>query len=318
MTNAKPNIRTARQLDWPIVAGLIAAVAILLLAPWQPAWAATQEDEVTFRLPSTLTVSGSNSSTETKSVAAGLRLMLPRNFWLELAADQANETFEGLETQTLGSSLSLGTDPIEDYSIDVGVDGFGVTDQYLVREGRVRITAMPTSFISWKNPGIELSFEYRVAGFEFKNTPNPIFSTSNVRLEARTMRTELGFYMLSPWTLRLFFERVSHDTGFQDLNRPLAPLFIPETAISTAISWPRDEDGLSLSYSAKHWGARVAASRKVAAVTLDKTFTASIGVDYRWTRAFSTVVRYANSKSENDSTLPAIDSIGLELSVSFY
>jgi hypothetical protein len=293
-------------------------VLVLSILVGRQGLAAPASQEVTFRLPSTLTMSASRSSTETKSLAAGLRLVLPRNFWLEAAADQATETSEDLETETLGTSVSFGTDPLEDLSFDLGVDGFGVTDQYFVREGRVRLTAMPTSVLGWNNPGIELALEYRQAGFEFKNTPNPIFTSSTVNLEARTLRTEFGFYMLSPWTVRIFFERVSQDQGFQELNRPLAPLFIPETAISTAISWPRDEDGLSLSYSARKWGARIAASRKVAAITLDKTFTASLAVDYRWTRKVSTVVRYANSKSENDSTLPAIDSLGFELAYSFY
>lgn len=283
-----------------------------------PLTATAAIEDVTFPLPSTLTVSASQSSTETKSLAAGLRLMLPRNYWLELAADRASETADDLETSTLGSSIAFGTDPIEDFSFDIGLDGFGVSDQYSVREGRIRLTAMPATVFGWKNPGLEVALEYRQAGFEFANSPNPIFSTSSVKLDARTLRTEFGFYMISPWTLRAFFERVSHDQGFQDLNRPLAPLFVPETAISTAISWPRDEDGLSLSYSARKWGARVAASRKVAAVTLDKTFTASLGVDYRWTRKLSTAFRYSNAKSENDSTLPAIDSFGLEFAFSFY
>lgn len=244
--------------------------------------------------------------------------MLPKNFWIEVAGDHATEVTDGLETNTLGSSVAVGTDPIEDYALDLGVDGFGVSDQYFVREGRARFTAMPTSIFGWNNPGVEVAFEYRLAGFEFVNQPNPIFTNTSVKLEARTLRTEFGFYMLSPWTIRLFFERVSLDQGFQDLNRPLAPLFIPETAISTAISWPSEEDGLSLSYGAKKWGARVAASRKVAAVTLDKSFLTSVGVDYRWSRAITTVIRYSNSKSEDDPSLPAIDSVGLEFVYSFY
>lgn len=290
----------------------------LTLSMVLPLTATAAIEEVTFQLPSTVTVAASRSSTETKSLAASLRLMLPRNYWLELAADRAAETEDGLETSTMGGSFAVGTDPIEDFSVDIGLDGFGVSEQYSVREGRIRLTAMPTTVFGWKNPGLEMAFEYRQASFEFANSPNPVFSSSSVKLEARTLRTEVGFYMGSSWTLRVFFEREAHDQGFQDLNRPLAPLFIPETAISTAISWPSDEDGLSLSYSARKWGTRFAASRKTAAVTLDKTLTASLGIDYRWTRKFSTTLRYSNAKSENDSTLAPIDSIGIEFALSFY
>jgi hypothetical protein len=279
---------------------------------------AGENDLFDFRLPSTVVLSISQSSTETKSAAASLRVMLPKNFWIEFAGDQATEVTDGFETTTLGGSVALGTDPIEDYALDLGIDRFGVSDQYSVREGRARFTAMPNSIFGRNNPGIEVTFEYRLAAFEFVNQPNPIFKNTSVKLEARTLRTEFGFYMLSPWTIRLFFERVALDQGFQDLNRPLAPLFIPETAISTAISWPSEEDGISLSYGAKKWGARVGASRKVAAVTLDKSFLTSVGVDYRWSKAITSVIRYSNSKSENDPSLQAIDSVGLEFAYSFY
>lgn len=282
-----------------------------------PSTAMAMQD-VTFRMPSTLTLSASQSSTETKSAAAALRLMLPKNFWVEVAADQAIESFDGFETKTLGSSISVGTDPIEDYAFDIGLDAFGVVDQYQVREGRIRVAAMPLSLLGWMNPGIELALEYRQAIFEFTNQPNPIFNSSVIQLNGQTLRTELGFYMLSPLAVRLFFERISLDQGFQDLNRPLAPIFIPEAAISTAVTWPKDEDGISLSYLKRQWGARVAVSQKTAAVTSDKTITVGLGIDYRWNRKFSTTLRYMNSKSQNDSTLPAIDSFGLEFALNFY
>jgi len=280
------------------------------------AFSATGED-VYFRLPSTVSFSSSQSSGDTKSGTVAARLILPKNYWIEVSADRAIESTDGLETKTLGLSGTVGTDPLADYSMDVGADTFGVDTQYTVREARVRLTAMPSAVLNFDNPGIEMAFEYRGAEFEFANSPNSIFTSNQVLLRVQTYRLEAAFYMLSPWTLRLHAERADLASGFQDLNRPLAPLFIPETAISTAVSWPGEEDGIGLSYGAKKWSARIGAIRKRAAITEDKTFTASIAFDYSWTKKLSTGVRYANSKSEDDSTLKPIETVGLDLQLSF-
>lgn len=276
----------------------------------------SKESDVYFRLPSTVSFSGSQSSGDTKSGAMAVRIVLPRNYWLEVSADRAIEMTDGLETKTLGLSGTFGTDPLDDYSIDVGADAFGVDSQYTVRESRLRLTAMPNSVFGLENPGIELAAEYRGAEFEFANTPNLIFSANPVILRAQTLRLEAVFYMLSPWTLRLHIERAELANGFQDLNRPLAPIFVPETAISTAVSWPGQEEGIGLSYGAKKWSARIGAIRKQAAVTEDKTFTASIAADYAWSRKISTGVRYANSKSEDDSSLTPIETVGFDIQIS--
>ncbi len=270
-----------------------------------------------FRIPSTISFSGSQSSGETKSVVLAARLALPGNFWVEASADHATESTEGLETKTLGLSATVGTNPIADYSIDLGADSFGVDNQYTVREGRIRLTAMPLVIFGFDNPGIEIAGEYRGAEFEFANSPNLVFTANPVRLDAQTFRLEMGFFMMAPWTIRVYAERVQLAAGFKDLNRPLAPLFMPETAISTAISWPGEDDGIGLSYGGKRWGGRVGASRKRAAVTEDVTFTSTIAFDYAWSKKVSTGVRYANSKSENDSTLEPIQTLGLDLVVSF-
>lgn len=276
-----------------------------------------ESDEVTFRLPSTLSIAGSQSSSETMSSMVAARLMLPKNFWIEVSMDRATESTDGLETKTLGLSGTVGTNPISDYSVDLGVDAFGVDDQYNVREGRARITAMPMTVFGLENPGVEVSAEYRGSEFEFANTPNPIFSSNQVRLAVQTFRMELSLYMFSPWTLRFYGERAQLADAFKDLNRVLAPLFIPETAISTAVSWPGEEDGMTLSYGGKSWSARVSAARKKASVTEDKTFTSAIAFDYAWTKKISTGVRYANAKSEDDSSLSPIETVGLDIQLTF-
>jgi len=290
-------------------------IAIQAVTVFVTVWA--HASDVYFRPPSTVSLSASQSSGETKSGAVAARLMLPQNYWIEISGDRAIELTDGLETKTLGLSGTVGTDPLADFSIDLGADSFGVDSQYAVREGRIRLTAMPIAVFGFDNPGIEMAFEYRGAEFEFANTPNPIFTSSQVLLRAQTYRLEAVFYMLSPWTLRLHAERAELANGFLDLNRPLAPLFTPETAISTAVSWPGQEDGIGISYGAKKWSARIGAIRKQAAITEDKTFTASIAADYAWTRKVSTGIRYANSKSEDDSTLTPIETVGIDIQLSF-
>lgn len=243
--------------------------------------------------------------------------MLPKNYWIELSADRAIELTDGFETKTRGLSGTVGTDPLADYSVDLGADAFGVESQYSVREGRIRLTAMPSSVFGLENPGIELAFEFRGSEFEFANSPNLIFTASPVILRAQAYRLEIVFYLLSPWAIRLHSERAELASGFSDLNRPLAPLVIPETAISTAVSWPGQEDGVGLSYGTKKWSARIGAVRKQAAVTEDKTLTASIAADYAWSRKVSTGLRYANSKSEDDSALTPIETVGIDIQLSF-
>lgn len=292
------------------------AVALFSFFEESVASSAAAED-VYFRLPSTLSFSGSQSSGDTKSGAVAARFILPKNYWIEVSADRAIESTDGLETKTLGLSGTVGTDPLADYSVDLGADTFGVDSQYTVREARIRLTAMPIAVLGLENPGIEMAFEYRGAEFEFANTPNSIFTSNQVLLRAQTYRLEAAFYMLSPWALRLHAERADLANGFQDLNRPLAPIFIPETAISTAVSWPGEEDGIGISYGAKKWGARIGAVRKRAAITEDKTFTASLAVDYAWTKKISTGVRYAHSKSEDDTTLEPIETVGLDVQLGF-
>lgn len=272
--------------------------------------------EVYFKIPSTISLSGSQSSSDTKSGAVSARLIFAKNFWTEFTADRSTDTTEGFETKTLGLSATLGTNPLADYSVDLGVDSFGVDDQYSVREGRVRVTAMPYSVLGLENPGIELAGEYRRGQFEFANTPNPVFSSNPVSLTTDSYRVELGLFMLAPWTIRLHAERAHLADGFSDLNRPLAPLFIPETAISTAVSWPGEENGIALSYGGRKWSARIGAIRKAAAVTGDKTVTLSFAADYRWTKKISTGLRYAHSKSEDDSSLEPIQTVGFDVVLS--
>jgi hypothetical protein len=277
--------------------------------------------DITFKLPSSVTLSGSSSSSNTKSGALGVHLMLPRNFWIDGAVDQATEDTDGLLTKTLGGSVSLGTDPLAEYALDVGVDTSGVEDQYRVTEGRARITAMPDSYFGLSNSGLELVLELRSARFAFANNPNIIFNTNGVELNAGTLRFEANWYGWSPWSLRLWTEQTSLDDKFKDLNRPLAPLFIPVTAISTGLSWPGDEYGIGFGYSRRRWGLRLALSKKRAAITEDKTTTAALAADLRWTPRVSTSLRFAQIQGVTEGTSGSdgepIQTGGVDLTFSF-
>lgn len=116
-------------------------------------------------------------------------------------------------------------------------------------------------------------------------------------------------------------EQTQLDDQFKELNRPLAPLFIPVTAISTGLAWPGDEYGMGIGYSKKRWGVRVSGSKKRAAITNDQTTTGSIMADYRWTSRVSTGVRLSQIQGTTEGiTSVSSDSIqtgGLDLSLAF-
>lgn len=271
-------------------------------------FAATTADDFTFRLPSTFTISGSNSSSNTRSAALALQLMLPGNYWVSGAVDQATEETDGLVTKTLGGSVSFGTDPLQDYSIDIGADSSGIEDQYRVNEGRLRVTAMPASIFGLDNSGLETVLELRFGRFAFANSPNIVFNTNGVELGARTLRLEFNWYGWMPWSIRAWTEQTQLDDQFKELNRPLAPLFIPVTAISTGLSWPGDEYGMSLGFSRKKLGARLLGGRKRAAITRDQTTTLAVMLDYRWTKRISTGLRYSNLQGDTEGTSATTES----------
>lgn len=249
--------------------------------------------------------------------ALGLRLMLPENFWIEASFDRAIETTLELQTKTQGGSVSVGTDPFAEYSFEVGGDVFGVENQYTVNQLRVRATAMPDSVFGFYNPGFDFSLELRGSRFAFANQPNPVFNTRTVELDALSARADLSYYFFRSWSVFLFAERARLDDRFQDLNRPLAPVFIPETAVSTALSWPSSESGVGASFNRRVWGVRVSAARRIAAVTEDITQLFFARLDMRWTKSIESGLRYAHSRSEADPSLGPIDSYGFEMAYRF-
>ena len=276
-----------------------------------PAFA--DEADLTYQLPSSITVSGTTSSAETRSMGAALRLFLPRNYWNDATLDRAIEKTDDLETSTTGGSLSIGTDPLDEFSVDFGFDAFGIEDQFRVQEARARLAFVPASF--------ESILEIRTARFSFANSPNPIFQNREVVLDAQTLRLEFGWYGWTPWSIRAWTEQSHVAGGFSDLARPLAPVFIPVTAISTALSWPGEEYGISSSYSRRRWGARLALSTKRAIISGDRTFGVVAIGDYKWTRRVTIALRVSRTavlaESNDSAESEPILSTGLDLTHSF-
>ena len=89
---------------------------------------AEAEDGMTFKLPSTVTVGGTSSNTGARSGGLDLRLMLPKDFWIDVAANSASDEIDGLQTKTTGAAASLGTDPLGEYPVEGGFDASGVAD----------------------------------------------------------------------------------------------------------------------------------------------------------------------------------------------
>lgn len=166
-------------------------VALLLLVIFCcPAHA--EDQDLTFDLPSSVVLGAGTSSTGTKSGLVDARVMLPHNYWIGAAFNHAIEATDGFETKTSGSAFSIGTDPLEEYSIEGGYDNSGVQDQYRVQEGRVLFSAMPDHFFGLSNGGFEAAVELRAAKFSFVNTPNIIFQSTTVELAAQSARLEVA------------------------------------------------------------------------------------------------------------------------------
>lgn len=275
------------------------------------------EELPSFALPSTVNVSVSSSSSETQSASIGAQLMLRKNFWLAGSIDSAKEKTDDFESTTSGGSVSVGSDPLDEYSFEAGVDGFGVDNQYRVRELRIRGTLAPDSIFELENPGVEIGIEYRIGRFSFSNSPNIIFNTTEVELETRTLHFDATCNVGRHWTFRAYVERTTLPSAFSDLNRPLAPLFIPESAISTAVSWPDDEGGGTIGYNRGRFGIRVGLSQKHAAVSGAVSALHSLGIDYRLTHKLLIGARSTVSRSLDDTSLDPIQTFGLDLSVQF-
>ncbi len=281
---------------------------------------AAVEDDVTFKIPSSLSLGASSSNTNSTATNAALRWMLPKNYWLDFAFDRATDETDGLKTTTQGGSFSVGTDPIEDAAVEIGIDGFGIADQFHVRELRVRGVWSPESFFGSLNPGIEFVVELRGALFKFSNSPNPIFRSNEVELEAKTLRAEFGWFGWAPWTVRVWSEQTQLAQDFVQLERPLAPIFVPLTAISTAVSWPGEEYGASLGYGRNRWSARILGAWKKASISHDESTTFAISGDYRWTRRFSTGLRVSTIHVISDASTDTLEPAqvgGLDLVLSF-
>jgi hypothetical protein len=284
---------------------------------------AEDSDDFAFKIPSAITLSGTSSNAGINSGTFDARVMLQRNFWLGAAFDHAVENTDGFEIKTSGSAFSIGTDPLAEYTIEGGYENSGVTDQYRVQEGRVRLTAMPDRVFSVSNRGVEAAIELRTARFSFANTPNPVFQTTTVELQAQSARFELSYYGWSPWTIRLWTEKTKLAEGFKDLARPLAPLFIPLAAISTAVSWPGEEFGAGLAYSRHRWSTRIFGSYRTAFVSNEQTGTLGLATDFKWTSwisnslRFSHVTALAQSSSAAASDGQPIQTYGLDTVISF-
>ena len=288
-------------------------LAALVLAPCLcPA-----EELPIFSLPSTANFSLSGSNSDAQSATVGLQLMLPRNFWIAGSLDSAKEKTDDFETNTNGGSIAIGTDPLGEYGVEAGIDGFGVDNQYRVREARIRGVLAPDSIFELENPGIEAGIEYRVGRFAFANSPNIIFNTTEVELETRTVHVDVTWNTGRYWTFRAYAERTSLPSAFADLNRPLAPLFIPESAISTAVSWPDEEGGGTVGYSRGRYGIRVGLSQKHSPISGAVSALHSAGIDYRLTRRLLIGARGSVSRSLDDTSLDPIQTIGLDLSLQF-
>lgn len=275
------------------------------------------EELPSFTLPSAVNFSLSSSSSDAQSATLGLQLMLPKNFWIAGSVDSAKEKTDDFESNTSGGSVAIGTDPLAEYGIEAGIDGFGVDNQYRVREARIRGVFAPDNVLELENPGIEIGAEYRVGRFSFANSPNIIFNTTEVELETRTLHLDLTWNIGRHWTFRAYTERTSLPSAFSDLNRPLAPLFIPESAISTAVSWPDDEGGGTIGYSRGRFGIRVGLSQKHSAISGAVSALHSVGVDYRLTRQLLIGMRGSVSRSLDDTSLDPIQTVGLDLSLQF-
>lgn len=275
------------------------------------------EELPSFTLPSAVSLSTSSSSSDAQSATIGLQLMLPRNFWIAGSVDSAKEKTDDFESNTTGGSVAIGTDPLAEYGIEAGIDGFGVDNQYRVREARIRGVLAPDFIFELENPGIEIGLEYRVGRFSFANSPNIIFNTAEVELETRTVHVDVTWNAGRHWTFRAYAERTSLPSAFSDLNRPLAPLFIPESAISTAVSWPDDEGGGTIGYSRGRFGVRVGLSQRHSAVSGAISALHSAGIDYRLTHRLLIGIRGAVSRSLDDTSLDPIQTAGLDLSLQF-
>ncbi len=297
-------------------------LVILLISNFcEPAHA--EDHDLTFSLPSALVVGGGASSTGTKSGLFDVRFMLPRNYWIGAAFNRAIEETDGLETKTSGSAFSIGTDPLEEYSVEGEYDNSGVDDQYRVQEGRVRFTAMPDNFFGLSNSGFEATLELRASKFSFANSPNIIFQSTTVELAAQNARLELAWYGWSPWTIRMWTEKGTLADGFKELARPLAPLFVPLAAISTAVSWTGEEVGAGVAFSRRRWSTRLMGSSRTATVTGEQTGTLSVGGEFRWTPQIATALRFSHTAAMTQSSQTTstdgdpIQSYGLDLSFLF-
>ena len=288
-------------------------IATLLIAPCL----CVAEELPSFSLPSAVSLSTSSSSSDAQSATIGLQLMLPRNFWIAGSVDSAKEKTDDFESNTTGGSVAIGTDPLAEYGIEAGIDGFGVDNQYRVREARIRGVLAPDFIFELENPGIEIGLEYRVGRFSFANSPNIIFNTAEVELETRTVHVDVTWNAGRHWTFRAYAERTSLPSAFSDLNRPLAPLFLPESAISTAVSWPDDEGGGTIGYSRGRLGVRVGLSQRHSAVSGAISALHSAGIDYRLTHRLLIGIRGAVSRSLDDTSLDSIQTAGLDLSLQF-
>lgn len=295
-----------RQLEWLYTVLLASALTLPASAL---ASEADTDDVFEFKLPSSLTVSGSSSSADTRAASAALRLVGPKNFWLDLGFDSATEKTDTLETKTTGMTAAVGTDPLEMFAAEVGFTGYGVQNQYNVREVRARGSLAVGDF--------DLALEGRAATFSFVNTPNSIFSSPEVELETRSWRGEIGWYGLAPYSLRAFYEGTALDSRFNDMARPVAPLFIPETAIAAAMAWPVEEVGGTLGYSSRLWGTTAGYSQRKAYVTAERTGVTTLSADYRWTQSVTTGLRFSSSRSLDDQTLDPIQTIALDLTLLF-
>lgn len=99
-----------------------------------------------------------------------------------------------------------------------------------------------------------------------------------------------------------FIKKAALADGFKDLNRPLAPLFVPLAAISTGVSWPGDEFGGSISFGRRRWSIKALGSIKSAYVTGDKTGTVGVTGDFRWTSHFTNALRFSNLSTLGTAT----------------
>jgi hypothetical protein len=290
-----------------LISKLAAAATItLMLSPnLAKAWAQSN-------WPNSLILSTGGSGQDSRTAMAQLRMAVLDVHYLSIAVDQSIESLDGVELKTRGGSLAIGSDPIAEWSLEAGLEFSGIADQYSIREPRLRLTFAPYSLEGW-----DVAIEAQSASFIFANRPNILFSTSEVELQTRGLRIDSGFSFRSGFSVRAWYEKSELSPDFDEMDRPLLALVIPESAIATATSWAEERWGLGLGYARRKWGVYSRAETQRAKVSREISRTLSMSGDWRWSKRIWNSIRVSQSKSLTDTAAEPSGSVSIDLGVTF-